>query len=437
MTFLCSNLTECCVEGGNMTSSISCSDYNGTNTTSNTSTVPTFPFGAAPTRLEGLTTLMLMGYGTIATIGLLGNGLVIFVIMKYSKMKTVTNMYILNLSVADSLFLIGLPLIMTTVKVESWIFGYFLCKLYYILTCINMFTGTFTLTAMSADRFLAVCFPIQAITARTPRNAIIIIVLIWIFSFIFMLPVVLYTELVPKWGFADKYSCLIMWPTQLGTPGQNIFITYTLLLGFVIPIIMISILYTLLVIRLKTTGSQAQSVRRRTSHRKVTKLVTIIIMVFFVCWLPYWVFQVLLVVSPPKQKLPIWQVYIFQVFTILSYANSMINPLLYAFTNENFREAFINAFKCAADPLGGASANNRRMQSDWESVNPNMSEPLRVKRDDQGKDSRFLTGDPGMNGVPLRSSAGETEISKVSNGDPSGTHNVQLNSDDAIADVQV
>ena len=46
-----------------------------------------------------------------------------------------------------------------------------------------------------------------------------------------------------------------------------------------------------------------------------------------------------------------WKIYMFQVFTILSYANSMVNPCLYAFTNENFRESFISAFHCKGDPL--------------------------------------------------------------------------------------
>ena len=44
-----------------------------------------------------------------------------------------------------------------------------------------------------------------------------------------------------------------------------------------------------------------------------------------------------------------YQLYLFQIFTVLSYMNSMVNPCLYAFTNENFRESFINAFKCAGD----------------------------------------------------------------------------------------
>ena len=43
--------------------------------------------------------------GAILSVGLVGNMLVVYVVARYARMKTVTNVYILNLSVADSLFL--------------------------------------------------------------------------------------------------------------------------------------------------------------------------------------------------------------------------------------------------------------------------------------------------------------------------------------------
>ena len=294
--------------------------------------------------------VLLTSYGTIAAIGLLGNGLVILVILKYTKMKTVTNMYILNLSIADTLFLIGLPLIMATYALKHWIFGFTLCKLYYISTCINQFTGAFTLTVMSGDRFLAVCYPIESMQYRTPKYARITIALIWILSFLFMLPVVLYGQIIPQHNNPSRYSCTIKWPTQDETTGGNIFITYTLILGFLIPVVMISLLYTLLVIRLKTTGPQVRTVHRKSSHRKVTRLVTLIIAIFIICWLPYWVFQVVLITVPEVSRQP-KILGLYHGFTMLSYSNSMINPLLYAFTNESFRGAFISTFKCVADTV--------------------------------------------------------------------------------------
>lgn len=54
-------------------------------------------------------------YGIVFLVGLFGNTLVIYVVMRFSKMQTVTNMYIFNLAVADEMFLVGLPFLITTV----------------------------------------------------------------------------------------------------------------------------------------------------------------------------------------------------------------------------------------------------------------------------------------------------------------------------------
>lgn len=287
----------------------------------------------------------------ICVVGLVGNGLVIFVIIRYTKMKTVTNMYILNLSIADALFLLGLPLIMTTGILRQWIFGYAMCKIYFILTCINMFTGAFTLMVMSGDRFLAVCFPITSMSYRTALHASLAITFTWIVSFLLMIPIIIYVELRQHPIFKGRFSCTVDFPEGLGILPENAFTLYTLVLGFLVPVILISVLYSLLLVRLRTTGPQVKSAEKRRSHRKVTKLVTMIIIVFIVCWLPYWVFQVHLITRTAKGPLPAYMVALFQTFTLLSYANSMVNPCLYAFTNENFRESFINAFRCAGDPM--------------------------------------------------------------------------------------
>lgn len=46
-------------------------------------------------------------YAIVCIVGLFGNTLVIYVVLRFSKMQTVTNMYILNLAIADEAFLIG------------------------------------------------------------------------------------------------------------------------------------------------------------------------------------------------------------------------------------------------------------------------------------------------------------------------------------------
>lgn len=114
--------------------------------------------------IDGLTLFMVVAYGAICMGGLIGNALVAYVIIRGApRMKTVTNVFILNLAITDTLFLLGLPTIITTALTRHWVFGSVMCHVYYAQTCINMFTGTFTLTLMSADRFAAVWYPVRSL----------------------------------------------------------------------------------------------------------------------------------------------------------------------------------------------------------------------------------------------------------------------------------
>lgn len=62
-------------------------------------------------------------YAIVCIIGLFGNTLVIYVVLRFQKMKTVTNMYLLNLAIADECFLIGIPFLITTMAQGKWSFG--------------------------------------------------------------------------------------------------------------------------------------------------------------------------------------------------------------------------------------------------------------------------------------------------------------------------
>jgi somatostatin receptor 2 len=88
----------------------------------------------------------------ICIVGLCGNTLVIYVVVRYNKMQTVTNLYILNLAIADECFLIGLPFLLVTSIMKHWPFGYVVCKVYMTTTGINQFTSSAFLTVMSGDR---------------------------------------------------------------------------------------------------------------------------------------------------------------------------------------------------------------------------------------------------------------------------------------------
>jgi 7 transmembrane receptor (rhodopsin family) len=87
-------------------------------------------------------------------------------------------------------------------------------------------------------------------------------------------------------------------------------------------------------------------------------MVLAVITVYVICWLPYWTFQLALLSVERSTDI---LVQLFQLITFLSYANSAVNPILYAFLSENFRKTFARAFGCttAADVNRALLANER------------------------------------------------------------------------------
>lgn len=285
-----------------------------------------------------------MLYALICAAGTIGNGLVIYVVLRYSKMRnSVTNSYIVNLAVSDFCFLIGLPFVIVTAVRRQWIFGYVCCKLFYSLTALNWFTSVFTLTVMSADRYLAVCHAIESRRYRTPCYSRAVCVGVWVASLLVMTPMYIFSRTVGEHG---RTSCTIEFPEGKVMTAQQAFIWYAFSLGFAIPVAAISVFYLLVVIRLGQAGSVQQSKGKKKSRRRVTRMVLTVIAVYVICWLPYWLFQVI-VLYVSINDLPQWLKTFYQLITILTYANSTMNPILYAFLSDNFRRTFARSFGCA------------------------------------------------------------------------------------------
>uniref|UniRef100_A0A3P9MVA5 G-protein coupled receptors family 1 profile domain-containing protein n=1 Tax=Poecilia reticulata TaxID=8081 RepID=A0A3P9MVA5_POERE len=101
-------------------------------------------------------------YTTVFVVGFLGNALVIYVVARYTKMKTVTNMYIMNLAVADELYIMGIPLMGTNSALSFWPFGNFLCKVSMTADGMCQFSSTVS-SRTNSTRALRKCF---ALTKR-------------------------------------------------------------------------------------------------------------------------------------------------------------------------------------------------------------------------------------------------------------------------------
>ncbi|XP_002008619.3 somatostatin receptor type 2 [Drosophila mojavensis] len=293
----------------------------------------------------GLELITMILYVLVCIVGLFGNTLVIYVVLRFSKMQTVTNIYILNLAIADECFLIGIPFLLYTMQVGNWPFGNYMCKAYLVSTSVTQFTSSIFLLIMSADRYIAVCHPISSPRYRTPFVSKVVSAVAWTTSVLLMLPVILFASTYES--EPNHFTCSINWPEAFNIQSETAFILYSLILGFVTPLIFIMIFYCLVIRKLHTVGPKHKSKEKKRSHRKVTKLVLTVITVYIMCWLPHWISQVALISSTPSCASRL-ELAVFLACGCLSYSNSAMNPILYAFLSDNFKKSFMKACTCAA-----------------------------------------------------------------------------------------
>ncbi|XP_034050389.1 somatostatin receptor type 2 [Thalassophryne amazonica] len=272
-------------------------------------------------------------YFVVCAVGLCGNTLVIYVILRYAKMKTVTNIYILNLAVADVLCMMSLPFIAMQLALVHWPFGEALCRVVMTVDSLNQFTSIFCLMVMSIDRYLAVVHPIKSTKWRKPRVAKLTNLTVWVVSLLVILPTMIFS------GLNKVPVCGIVWPEPQNT-FSTAFIFYTFFVGFCLPLAVICLCYLLIIVKVKSSGVRVGSTKRKRSERKVTRMVSIVVAVFVLCWLPFYIFNVTSVTSSIRPTSALKST--FDLVVVLGYANSCANPILYAFLSENFKKSFQN-----------------------------------------------------------------------------------------------
>ncbi|XP_077979620.1 somatostatin receptor type 2-like [Glandiceps talaboti] len=281
-------------------------------------------------------------FGLICLFGVVGNSLVIYVILKHNKMKTVANVYILSLAIADLFFMFTIPFIAYQQATFEWPFGFAWCKVVMAVDGLNQTTGIYCLTAMAIDRYLAIVHPIRSMKVRTVNTAIGVNISIWFLSTVTVMPLWLYTKTTvnPSSGLT---VCGIKWPNQA---MNTAFIIYMFVSGLVCPVIVILVCYLLMIRRLYTgVGPIGESDNKRPT-KKVARMVLTVIFVFVVCWTPFYVIQ-LYVLDNPSDTYRSKEFVITFYFTLcISYFNSSVNPLIYSFMSENFRKCFLSVLKC-------------------------------------------------------------------------------------------
>jgi 7 transmembrane receptor (rhodopsin family) len=121
-------------------------------------------------------------FGLISFIGVIGNALVIYVILSKRQMRTVTNILLLNLAIADLCFVLIVPPMTayTIIHDSKWWLGLVACKLMHYVTNVSGYVTVYTLVLVSAVRYMTVVHGVTTARLRTIRNVVIMIVTIWV-----------------------------------------------------------------------------------------------------------------------------------------------------------------------------------------------------------------------------------------------------------------
>lgn len=126
-------------------------------------------------------------FSLIGIVGFVGNLLTVLTVLCNAQMRNTTNLLIFNLSFADLLFIIFcIPATAVDYSFGQWPFGLLWCKIVQYLIVVTAYISIYTLVIMSADRFLAVCYPVSRI--RSEKNTLISIAVLWIGVLIINLP---------------------------------------------------------------------------------------------------------------------------------------------------------------------------------------------------------------------------------------------------------
>lgn len=130
---------------------IFCTDNQTNNFTDQSCLNPTTP----PYNPIDITTFMHIFpsiYGILCTVGVVANGLVIYAVAACKK-KMVSDIYVLNLAIADMLFLLVMPFnIHQLVRDRQWVFGNFMCKAVVVVDVSTQFTTVGIVTVLCIDR---------------------------------------------------------------------------------------------------------------------------------------------------------------------------------------------------------------------------------------------------------------------------------------------
>ncbi|PIO25060.1 hypothetical protein AB205_0200830 [Aquarana catesbeiana] len=288
----------------------------------------------------------------IMVAGIIGNTITILIIKKYKEMKTTTNFYLSSMAVSDMIILLCLPFDLYRLwRSKPWIFGVFLCKSLSLISEACTYSTILHITALSIERYLAICFPLKAKVFITKRRVKIVIVFLWVVALLSASPLYNmfdYIEAINDTGpFNSSWQC--QYTENAFNSGHLKIMMWVTTVYFFLPMFCLTVLYgfignTLWKSRNSIRGPNAAN--RERSHRQTVKILAVVVLAFVICWLPFHIGRLIFVHTTNMEVMRISQ-YFNIVAMPLFYLNASINPILYNLISKKYRTAAYRLLRLA------------------------------------------------------------------------------------------
>ena len=359
----------------------------------------------------------------ISLLSVVGNGMLIFITVRYKHLRTVTNFFIISLALSD--LLMGLVFLPLLVAVEEGVLGNRsgVCLIVMCLGVAQVLASCLTLMAIAVERYIAIRRPLKHHSLMTSKNALLIILFCWSYAFVVgCLPLLGWNALPEQtsWNLVrglfsngpgngnvssnqttdDDQRALAENRTQIcryQTVISGSFAAFMYPGHFVCLWVVMFILYGQIYMRTRkhsslggnmynvrrwseSMRSHTHNSRRARENWRAMRILAIVVGYFLFSWLPVVIWYgdlyrgyTIEYAQNSKPTLPYW---FYNIGITLAFGNSAVNPFLYGFGCRSVRKVWLRMLRCNAQPITHSANSHRKVNG---IVIANASNILRLR----------------------------------------------------------
>ncbi|XP_019389573.1 PREDICTED: pyroglutamylated RFamide peptide receptor isoform X1 [Crocodylus porosus] len=313
--------------------------------------------------------------GLICALALAGNGLMLYALSRRRALRSATNIFLGSLALSDLLIaLFCVPGTLLQSLASSWPGGAFACKMVPFVQSTAIVTEILTMTCIAVERHQGIVHPLKMKWQYTNRRAFTMLGIVWLLAAIVGSPMWHVQQLEVKYDFLyekEYVCCLEEWTSPV---HQKIYTTFILVILFLLPLMLMLLLYSKIGYELwikkrvgdasvlQTIHGNEMSKILRKKKRAVIMMVVVVVL-FAVCWAPFHVIHMMMEYSNFENEYDDVTIkMIFAIVQIIGFFNSICNPIVYAFMNENFKKNFLSAI-CFCNVKDNPSSSKRHSNS--------------------------------------------------------------------------